>query len=257
MTILRSPLARSRRAFTLIELLLVIAIIAILVSLLLPTIAGAKAKAQRIACVSNLKQLALGINLYATDNDDSLPGPLLTGIQAGYSLATGGDSAFPRLGNFLWSEIGQPNPNNLGTNFAIPLVLTCPSQLKLRAPDVAPGDQVNFASRQAFHFVTGTSAVDDRSRPFGYPSNTSPPSPGAPFRPMRLSTLASITNDFSSTFAFRDVDQEVDTPVNPPWWHARISPRAVHGGNIRNVVFFDWHVEGVKGTNGLMNLKPF
>ena len=67
---------------------------------------------------------------------------------------------------------------------------------------------------------------------------------------MRMSVLASVTNDFSGTFAFRDVDQEVDTPVNPPWWHARISGPAVHGKGIRNVAFFDWHVEGMKGTNG-------
>jgi prepilin-type processing-associated H-X9-DG protein len=129
--------------------------------------------------------------------------------------------------------------------------------MKLRAADVAEGDQVNFASRQAFRFVPGTTIVDDRSRPFGYPSNTVPPSPGAPFKPMRLSALAAITNNYSGTFAFRDVDQQVDTSVNPPWWHSRISMQAVHGSDVRNVAFFDWHVEAVKRTNGLVNLKPF
>jgi prepilin-type N-terminal cleavage/methylation domain-containing protein/prepilin-type processing-associated H-X9-DG protein len=88
---LKRGVNENSRGFTLIELLVVIAIIAILASLLLPALARAKQKALGIACISNLKQLTLAANTYASDYQDAIPsnsGPTLN------SWVPGGTAAY-------------------------------------------------------------------------------------------------------------------------------------------------------------------
>src|SRR6185503_3923035 len=70
---------RGRRAFTLIELLVVVAIVALLGALLLPALTRAKESGRRVACASNLRQLAIALDLYAVDHDGLYPPRSQTG----------------------------------------------------------------------------------------------------------------------------------------------------------------------------------
>ena len=62
-----------RKGFTLVELLIVIAIIALLAALLLPALAATKEKALKAACLSNLRQIGIAVHCYAADNNSSIP----------------------------------------------------------------------------------------------------------------------------------------------------------------------------------------
>jgi prepilin-type N-terminal cleavage/methylation domain-containing protein len=124
---------KQNKAFTLIELLVVIAIIAILAALLLPALAAAKRKAQRINCISNLKQVGIAFRLWEGDNGDRYP----------MAVSTAFNGAKERIysnGNLAPAGYGLTNVFTVMSNeLSTPKILMCPS-------DSTRNYQTNFAN---------------------------------------------------------------------------------------------------------------
>jgi prepilin-type N-terminal cleavage/methylation domain-containing protein/prepilin-type processing-associated H-X9-DG protein len=111
-----------RRGFTLIELLVVIAIIAILAAILFPVFAKAREKARQASCLSNIKQLSLGIMQYVQDYDERLP-----------AAWVGPNGPLPRV---RWFDACEPYLKNTQVRF-------CPSH---SIPDQTSADACSYAA---------------------------------------------------------------------------------------------------------------
>src|SRR5215467_1031969 len=143
-------LAFSKRAFTLIELLVVIAIIAILASLLLPALAGAKARAQRLQCTSQMKQLGLGFNLFVTDHANQFPPTAYSTGDYQYQLS---------WDDYLNRYIGGSSPEadlivgisgGIADKSSIPKILKCPAdRIEITIVWAAYGQRRTYAMNYA------------------------------------------------------------------------------------------------------------
>lgn len=211
------PLGR-RCGFTLIELLAIIGIVTLLSGLLVPVLHEARRRALRTECLSNLKKIGLGIELYAGDHAGTLPGAARAGACASYDVTSENELAW-----FVADEMGLPKPS-FETVLARPFV--CPAYER-SAPVVA-----SMIGRRCYllNENVGTNSAAP-VRPFGQPGDPAGP-------PLTYAGLEEFGPP-CELFAITDMDKG---NVNPTvsWW-ADLPYQPVHG-RARNRLFFDGHV---------------
>lgn len=221
----REPVRRD--GFSRIELLVVIAILGGLAAMSLAALAQSKQKRSQAECLANLKQLGHAMQMYIDDNEDRLPGPVWSGMQASCDANSSEQFLY-----YTAPYLGVPP---LSDEAAVISAAACPGYMKAARGINSLRDmegRISYLLNPDVNPQPGAPV-----RPFGYPDPEQPPLQRSQLNP--YGSLAEL-------FAISDVDKEnlVDASVS---WRADLPSRAVHGST-RNQLFFDGHVTAVKAA---------
>jgi prepilin-type N-terminal cleavage/methylation domain-containing protein len=214
--------------FTLVEMLVVIAVIAILAASLLPAVSAAKRKAQRTACINNLRQINLGIRMYSDDSQDTPPSP----GPASATNTTNVSSLYAGYKELMKSYVGvngESSPRD--SLFSCPADAFFPSFITNGPPPMkyvrASFHNLSFSSFSSYMFNGG----DNVTRHFGAFDVTLPGLAGVKLSSIKHPSRTVLVAEYSSSV---------------PWsWHEP-SPLLMFTDAKNVVSFADGHVSYIK-----------
>ena len=237
------------QAFTLVELLVVLAIISVLAGMSLASINTVRDASKSVSCKNNLRQIGLGVAAYATQNDDYLPAAY---IYAGFAPYFNFDS--DNLPGFLITTMDMPVPvlttapsNPVKSVFMCPAsgstVMFSPRDSNWTNPNFATSDEANgyavlpylHRPTNAYRYLTQSYTVNAaivHNRPSWFPFEEFLPYPGGTLTGKRMSKIS----PFSSVVMMFDGGQQFHDGAI-----ARMAARH-QNRTLTNLVFFDGHV---------------
>ncbi|MDF3059308.1 MAG: N-terminal cleavage protein [Rariglobus sp.] len=217
-------LSPSRRGFSLVELLTVIAIIGILTAITIPVVGRVRESARSGQCVSNLRQIGIGIQLYAQSNRGKLPGPLYTAQGPRY---TPSNTSVNALSVYLEPYVTSNSGVIGSTTSRVQEMVSCPSWSMQTPNATGPSMQLNnypsgwWDGAQVYPFGDANAAANH------------------PNRTPRTITAISVYPQ-AGTWMLVDVDKVWMKGATPDWAN-QIPDKPVHGSGW-NCLYYDGHV---------------
>jgi prepilin-type N-terminal cleavage/methylation domain-containing protein/prepilin-type processing-associated H-X9-DG protein len=231
-------------AFTLIELLFVIAIIAILAALLLPALSKAKQQAKTVGCLNNLKQLEVCFHLYAVDNGDILPP---NNSIMGFSDSGSSSNVDSLAAGISWCpDHARTDTNTLDLQKGLLFsynrsagIYHCPAdQSKVETPD---GQLLPMLRNRSYNMSQSVNGYPEFLDSAPYPLNVLPSwKKFAQIRKPTPSRLFVFIDEHPDTLLDAQFGNPVSIPVYPPMWFDMPADRHNQGACLS---FADGHAE--------------